>query len=65
MRIKLSLDKGMMTRVLVIDVMSELPVPPARVRVAAYTNLGDVRCRGIVRAAAGYRTWPRQLPGSF
>jgi hypothetical protein len=29
----------MMTRVLVIDVESELPVPPARVRVRAYTNL--------------------------
>ena len=32
----------MMTRVLVIDVMSELPVPPARVRVAAYTNLSPM-----------------------
>jgi hypothetical protein len=29
----------MMTRVLVTDEMSELPVPPARVRAAAYTNL--------------------------
>jgi hypothetical protein len=29
----------MMTRVLVTDFVPELPVPPARVRVADYTNL--------------------------
>src|SRR5262245_47171143 len=33
MRITLSLDKGMMTRVLLTDAMSELPAPPARVLV--------------------------------
>jgi hypothetical protein len=44
MRIRLSLDRRNVDARLVIDAVSELSVPPARVRVTAYTNLGDIRC---------------------